>query len=146
MGGAADRQTGQTREETMSPRDAPLYIRTRDLVEWLLSRILSWERAPREMLGRPLFEAGEMLLDAIALALVMPDSRPAHQEVADRAIVCVRELLRLSAGQTLLSRRQLRFALEELDVMGRMLGGWRKRVNRRGRRRKGHETASGDEP
>ena len=130
----------------MSPRDAPLYIRTRDLVEWLLARILSWDPPRREIIGRPLFEAGETLLDSIALALVMPASRPTHQEIADRAIVRVRELLRLSASQSLLSQRQVRFATDELDAMGRMLGGWRKRVNRRGRRRNDHETDSGDEP
>ena len=68
------------------------------------------------------------LLEAASLALTFPRSRGQHLVTADQAVVRVRVLLRLAAAQGALTARQLRYASGNLADIGRMIGGWRKRL------------------
>lgn len=118
----------------MSWRDAPLYVEAHDLARWLLERAATWED------GEPAHRvAGSAcdLLEAVALALTFPARRAEHLEAADGAIVRLRCQLRLARELGLLSPGGQRFAAGRLLAIGRMVGGWRKRVDKTERQAQG---------
>ena len=112
----------------MSWRDAPLYVEAYDLARWLLKHTENWP-AESTMRAR-LSHAGCELVEAVSLALTFPRQRSDHLLRADASIVRVRILLRLACDLELLSRRGVRFACGRLRLIGRMVGGWSKRVER----------------
>ena len=118
----------------MSWRDAPLYVDAHDLARWVLERTSSWPPERDRLLGLPLASAACELVCEVSLALTFPHGRPRHLERADRALVRLRVLLRLARDLALVSSGGHRFAAGRLRVIGRMIGGWRKRVDRRDRR------------
>ena len=112
----------------MSWRDAPLYIEAHDLARWLLELAEGWPvEAP---LRSRLAGAACELVEAIALALTFPLQRATCLQRADAAVVQIRVLLRLARDLALVSPGGVRFASERLRSIGRMVGGWRKRVER----------------
>jgi hypothetical protein len=112
----------------VSWRDAPLYVEAHDLARWLLERTGTWpaDTPMRSRLG----EAACELLEGISLALTFPGQRAGHLQQTDAAIVRVRVLLRLARDLGLVSAGGVRFAGGRLRVIGRMVGGWSKRVQR----------------
>ncbi len=113
----------------MSWRDAPLYVEAHDLARWTVERTNRWASREDRHLA-PLVAAGACdLLTAVSLALTFPATRAIHLEEADHGIVRLRVLLRVARGLGLLSAGGLRFASGRLSAMGRMVGGWRKRVD-----------------
>ncbi len=127
----------------MSWRDAPLYVEAHDLARWVLERAASWPPERDRLLAPPLAAAACDLVTEVALALTFPHSRARHLERADHAIVRVRTLLRLARDLALISAGGLRFAAGRLQVIGRMVGGWRKRVERRDRQEVDHNEIQG---
>lgn len=112
----------------MSWRDAPLYVEAHDLAQWLLRRTEDWP-AERPLRSR-LSGAGCDLLEALSLALTFPRERAEHLQRADQAIVRARVLLRLARDLGWISAGGVRFACGRLRVIGRMVGGWSRRVER----------------
>jgi hypothetical protein len=117
----------------MSWREAPLYVEAHDLSRWLVERLAERERFEATSLGRALADAAIGLLAEASLALTFPPSRPEHLENADHHVVRLRVLLRLARDVGHLSPGGCRFAQGRLLEIGRMIGGWRKRVERRPR-------------
>lgn len=110
----------------MSWRDAPLYVEAHDLARWVLERTRAWpEPGP---LGERSAAAACDLVVAVSLALTFPAGRAEHLRAADHAVVCLRVLLRLACDLGMVSPGGLRFATGRLRTIGRMIGGWRKRV------------------
>ena len=110
----------------MSWRDAPLYVQAFDATAWLLDRVATWQGP----LATPVGDAARELVVAVSLALTFTAGRRAHLRRADEALVELRVLLRLAQVTGALSARQLRHISGQLDDVGRMIGGWRKRVDR----------------
>lgn len=110
----------------MSWHDAPLYVESHDLGRWVIEKASSWPTDAH--LGALVTAAGCDLVTAISLALTFPSRRAEHLYDADRSIVRLRTLLRLAKDLNLISPAGLRFAHGRLRTIGRMVGGWRKRV------------------
>ncbi|HEY2294032.1 MAG TPA: helix-turn-helix domain-containing protein [Thermoanaerobaculia bacterium] len=93
----------------------------------------------------PLTEAQRRSLQGKADALrqtvedVFPSGRARDLAEADRAMVRLRVLLRVAQDLGLLSPAGLRFACGRLQTAGRMVGGWRKRVE-------GVQSRAGEDP
>jgi hypothetical protein len=128
----------------VSWRDAPLYVEVHDLARWTLDQTGSWSDRGGAPLAALVTEAACDLLAAVSLALTFPDTRAADLAGADRAIVRLRVLLRLGRDLSLLSPGGLRFATGRLEAAGKMIGGWRKRVEASGGRRGPRLLASAD--
>ena len=110
----------------MTWREAPLYVAATDLASWILERQRTWDA---NILGQRLASTACDLQEAIALALTFPAIRRSQLHLADQGVVRLREQLRLVTDMTLLSPRQRRFALGRLAEIGRMIGGWRRRLS-----------------
>lgn len=132
----------------MSWRDAPLYVEAHDLAAWLVERAATWNKPGAACLAPRIAGAACDLVDAIALALTFPTSRSSHLARADTEIVVLRTDLRLAERLGVVSADNLRFACDRLRAIGRMLGGWRKRVDGRPARRGAgwRQQISGGEP
>ena len=115
----------------MSWRDAPVYVEAHDLAAWLLERFDAIEACMGRRLGEEIAAASADLLVSVSLALTFPATRSEHLERADHGIVRLRTLLRLAEAIHALSPRRLRYCEERLAVVGRMVGGWRKRLRDR---------------
>ncbi len=114
----------------MSWRDAPLYVEAFDLSCWVVERAGSWEHEP---LAQRATGAAVDLVSSASLALTFPATRELHLAATDEGIVRLRTVLRVARNLGLVSRGGLRDAAERLGKIGRMVGGWRKRCDRRRR-------------
>ena len=114
----------------MSWRDAPLYVEAFDLSCWLVERTAAWEH---RSLARLVTAAAVDLVSAVSLALTFPAARRRYLMRSDEGVVRLRTVLRIAQATGLLSNRGLRFAAGRLAIIGRMVGGWRKRLAKRSR-------------
>ncbi len=122
----------------MTWRRAPLYVRAHALALWLArhaegvtaveARTVASETAA---LGRDLL--GRDLLGALSVALTFPSERRASQRAADRTLVELRVRVRLLVDLGGATARQARHAVDAIDEVGRMLGGWQLQAARRRR-------------
>ncbi len=115
----------------MSWRDAPLWLEAHDLARWIIERVDSWSEERASHLGPLLTQGACELVEATALVLTFPKTRGSDLRAADRAIVRLRSRLRLAKELALISPGGLRFAEGRLRAIGKMVGGWQKRWNRR---------------
>jgi len=113
----------------LSWRDAPLYVEAHDLARWIVQRAHGWSCGDDQHLASLVVGNACEILTSVSLALTFPATRARHLETADHGIVRLRVLLRLARDVELLSAGGLRFASGRLRVMGKMIGGWRKRLN-----------------
>jgi len=115
----------------VSWRAAPLYTRAHDLARDLLPRV---EAGGYPALRHRLATEAQELLCEVSLALTFPDGRAAHQAAADRSVTRLKVLVRLARELDVLTERGARHVGEQLVEIGRILGGWRRRPDRRGHR------------
>ncbi len=100
---------------------APLYVDTSRLCAWLLERLGGCE----DVLARRLCSTALDLLEHLTLAL-KNRGREERIDGADEDLIVLRVELRLAGNLDLLTERQVLFALELADGIGRQLGGWRR--------------------
>jgi hypothetical protein len=111
-------------------REAPLYVEAHDLTRWVIELARTWGDRDAGPLAARVVDAACALLEAVSLALTFPSGRALDLEEADRSIVRLRVLLRVAHELGLLSPSALRFACGQLQTAGKMVGGWRKRVDK----------------
>ena len=102
----------------------PLFADAFSLCEWLLQHL---EREPG-VLPKDLCDNSLKLLAAITLAL-KGRLREERIEEADERLIVLRVQLRLAATTGLFSERQVLYALECTDRIGRQLGGWQRSLD-----------------
>ena len=101
---------------------APIFTASWDLCAWLLKTTQSH---PHDVLARSLAENALRLLDNITLALRNIDRENALWD-ADIILVQLRLRVRLAEETELFKAHQRQYALDQLDDIGRQLGGWQK--------------------
>ena len=104
-------------------KQSPIFVRTYELMLWLVPRTLAFPRSQRGVLARRIqqqvFGLYETLVDAAGSADPLP-----HLRQADGTLTKLRAYLRLSHDLHLLSLRQYGHACRLLAEVGRLLGGW----------------------
>jgi hypothetical protein len=101
-----------------------------DFVLWLLPKVEKFSRAYRFTVGERLSATGlDVLLLLVEASYSTRKEETLHE--ATRKINSVRYLLRLAKDLKLLTVDSYGFAAERLDEIGRMVGGWRKSVEKR---------------
>ena len=108
-------------------REAPLFAKTYDLVLWLDARTSAFPKHQRFGLAARIMGHAHDALEALTLALKGFDKLD-NVDRADRALALLRVQLRLATDLKLLRHRQLQFAIGRIEELGRMVGGWRKRL------------------
>lgn len=110
--------------KTTRPQQSPLFVRTYDLLQWLLPHTSKWPRVYRFTLTQELVRAAlrfqECLLEA---SLTSETARCLEQ--ADVELQKVRLYLRLGYDLHILSAGQYAHVSEMIGHVGRLLGAWR---------------------
>jgi hypothetical protein len=94
----------------------------------VIERARAWADLGERQLSARAVDAACGLVEAVSLALTFPAGRVGHLEAADWAVVRLRVLLRLAQELGYLSPGGLRFSSARLQAAGKMIGGWRKRM------------------
>lgn len=113
----------QQPSDTVRSPEAPLFGDTFALCEWLLGRLDGSDK----VLARTICGVALDLLSDVTLAL-KDRGREARVEDADQQLITLRVQLRLAGATGLLDEKQLLYALEAINTIGRQLGGWRRRL------------------
>ena len=107
--------------------EAPLFAKTYDFVLWLDERTERFPKSQRFGLAARIMRHGTDALEAITLALKGFD-RADNVDRADQSLALLRVHLRLATDRALLKQTQLVFAIGRTEELGRMIGGWKKRL------------------
>jgi hypothetical protein len=111
-------------------QQSPIFARTYDLLLWLIPRTTRFPREQRFVLARAVQETAlrfqESLIEA---ALSGGRGRQRALARADVDLTKLRFYLRLCQDLELITLRQYRHVAEMVTEIGRLLGGWRKKVS-----------------
>ncbi len=107
--------------------ESPIFVRTYDLLLWLIPAVERFPRSQRPVLGRAVQEAALALQSHLTAAAMSADPGPLLQE-ADVVLALLRTRLRLCYDLRLLSLGQYEHAGRQVAEIGRLLGGWRRRL------------------
>jgi hypothetical protein len=114
-------------------QESPLFVKTFDLLVYLLPAVEKFPRSQRFVLGRRIQEIGLGFLDHLLAARKCSDAeRPNLLRQADLELDRLRYTVRLCHEIGILSQKQYRHASGRLVEVGRLLGTWIKRYNRAG--------------
>jgi len=111
--------------------EMPLFVKVHDWNLWLLQRTQRFPRSLRhsytDRLEKLAFDFEELILRANS---ARGRQRREWLEAADSVLSRQRALLRYAGDLQLLAVNQLRYASEQLDQLGRLLGAWLKGTDR----------------
>jgi hypothetical protein len=107
--------------------DSPVFVRCEALVLWVLRVTVRYPRHYRAALGKGTQEAVLLLQRHLIAAARRRDSRSALQ-AADEALHELRLLLRQGHALELLTDQQHAHGAKITDEVGRLIGGWRKKI------------------
>jgi hypothetical protein len=108
---------------------SPIFTRTESFMGWLLAHTAKFPRPERFRLAKrmddSLFEMHSAFLHA-----TKADDPLLHLQQADLYLLHLRTYIRLSVEMGYTTDKQFKYATEKLDEIGRLLGGWQKKVTR----------------
>lgn len=111
-------------------KDSPIFTRTYDLLLWLIPCTTKFPREQRFVLGKAVQETALRFQEAlIEAALVQGRQEQQALARADVDLAKLRFHLRLCQDLKLITLRQCRHVAEMVAEVGRLLGGWRKKVS-----------------
>ena len=110
--------------------ESPIFIKTYDMLAWLLPTTSKYPRDQRFVLARRVQDAAFNFYEAITAAgLGVQAGRYLAQ--ADVELQRLRIYIRLSHDLKFISLRQYEHAARMVAEIGRLLGGWRKKLSGR---------------
>lgn len=114
-----------------TPVPGPIVVgRTYDLVLWIVQKVEKFPKTYRFSVGHRLIDTSLDLLLLLVEATYRTDKRDALRMAGVRTNA-LRFLLRLAHDLRLLSGSGYTFATEQLDEVGRMVGGWERSIGGR---------------
>jgi hypothetical protein len=109
-------------------KQSPIFTRTYDLLRWLIPQTIKFPRQQRfvlaEAVQRTALRFQEELIEAAYAETPLPALRR-----ADITLVKLRTYLRLCRDLELLAFNQYEHGARRVDEIGRLLGGWIKKVS-----------------
>lgn len=110
-------------------KESPIFVRTYDLLQWLLQATGNFPKSQRFVMAKRIqetaFDFQEALLEA---GLRSGETRTESLTQADIALSKLRFYLRLSMELTWLTAGQFEHASRMVDEIGRLLGGWQRKL------------------
>jgi hypothetical protein len=112
-------------------KDAPIYVATHDMLDWLAPHLESWPRPQRFLLARQVMESAtqfyRLLLRARKVAGLARAETLLEADVELETLKC---LLRLGQERQYMSLGQFQHISGILIDIGKQLGGWRASLER----------------
>jgi hypothetical protein len=110
-------------------KQSPIFNKTYDFVKWLLPLTIGFPRQQRFVLAAALQQEALCFQGLLIEAVHQPDPGP-KLETADAQLDKLRTHLRLCHDLKLISSGQYEHAASMLVEIGRLLGGWKKSLDR----------------
>ena len=104
-------------------KESPIFVRTYDLLNWLIPHTLQFPRQQRFVLAQAVQQAAFALHEQLVQAAYATEPLPWLRQ-ADVTLTRLRIYLRLCRDWKLLSLRQHAHAAGLVDEIGKMLGSW----------------------
>lgn len=108
-------------------REAPIYIVTHDMLDWLVPHLEGWPRPQRFLLARAVMDSATQFYRLLLQARKV--ERPERGGVlltADTELETLKALLRLGQERRYMSLGQYQHISAMLMKIGEQLGGWRR--------------------
>ena len=119
--------------KVQDPRpQSPLFVKTYDLMLWLIPRTLAFPKSQRGVLARRVQVQLCCFYETLVDAGLSDDPLP-HLCQADAILTKLRTYLRLSRDLQLLSVKQYGYASQQVAQVGRLMGGWLKSLEKEDR-------------
>ncbi|MBI5529084.1 MAG: diversity-generating retroelement protein Avd [Deltaproteobacteria bacterium] len=110
-------------------KESPIFIKTYETLVWLLHHTQKFPRSQRFVMGKRMEEAALDLYDKLLAAAMARDTRQSLAG-ADFDLARLKLYSRLAKDLELSAFNQYEFLAKNLDELGKLLGGWRKRAER----------------
>ena len=107
-----------------TPKQSPIFVRTYDLLQWLLPHTSGWPRQYRFTLAQELTRAALRFQERLLEAAITGESGK-RLEQADVELAKVRLYIRLGYDLKFMSPSQYAHVSEVIGHVGRLLGAWR---------------------
>jgi hypothetical protein len=113
-------------------REAPIYVQTHDMLNWLTPHLEKWPRTQRFFLARQVIETAVQFYRTLLLARKVRGAERRRALLdADVELETLKALLRLGQERQYMSLDQYRHVSAMLAEIGRQLGGWRASMEKR---------------
>ena len=110
----------------LARKQAPIYIQTHDMLNWLVPHLEHWPRPQRFFLARQVLESATQFYRLLLHARkVQGENRCQALLDADVELEVLKALLRLGQERQYMSIGQYEHVSAMLMEIGRQLGGWR---------------------
>jgi four helix bundle protein len=110
-------------------KQSPIFSKTYDFVKWLLPLTVGFPRRQRFVIAAALQQDALNFQGLLIEAVHQPDPLP-KLEAADAELDKLRTHLRLCHDLQLISGGQYEQAAKNLSEIGRLLGGWKKSLDK----------------
>lgn len=116
----------------MTSKQAPIYVQTHDMLDWLVPHLEHWPRPQRFFLARQVLESATQFYRLLLRARKVQNERRRQALLdADVELGTLKALLRLGQERQYMSLGQYEHVSAMLTEIGRQLGGWRTSMERR---------------
>ena len=116
----------------MSAKQAPIYVQTHDMLNWLIPHLEDWPRPQRFFLARQVLESATRFYRLLLRARKVQGKKRSQALLdADVELETLKALLRLGQERQYMSLGQYKHVSAMLVEIGRQLGGWRSSQERR---------------
>jgi four helix bundle protein len=109
-------------------KESPIFSKTFDLLAWLIPATLKFPKSQRFVLAKRVQDAALNFYEAITAAAISTGGKGHYLEQADIELQRLRLYLRLSHQLGLLSMGQYEHVSRMVVEVGKLLGGWQKKV------------------
>ena len=121
---------------------SPIFTKTYDFLLWLIPLTLKFPKSQRfllaERLGKMVLDFYDVILDAV----MEPERQDERLDAADRLLTKIRLYVRLSHDLHCISPGQYQHAARQMDEIGRLIGGWKRKRARQGEEAKRERNAA----
>jgi hypothetical protein len=110
-----------------TPKEAPIYVATHDMLDWLVPHLEKWPRPQRFLLAREVMDSATHFYRLLLRARkVQGQARADVLLDADVELEMLKGLLRLGQERRYMNLGQYKHISKVLLDIGQQLGGWRK--------------------
>lgn len=110
---------------------SPLFVKTYDFLLWLIPLTLKFPKSQRFLLAERLSKMALDFYDLILDAVMQPERQGERLDEADKMLTKIRLYIRLSYDLKCISQGQLEHAVRRVDEIGRLIGGWKRKRQKR---------------
>jgi hypothetical protein len=116
----------------LASKEAPIYVQTHDMLNWLVPHLEHWPRPQRFFLARQALESATQFYRLLLHARKVQGERRCQTLLeADVELETLKALLRLGQERRYMNIGQYQHVSAMLMEIGRQLGGWRASMERR---------------